>query len=48
MADWALVYYKICFESVAEEIWLTEHLYTMRYALKAWTMKDDRLSTGIL
>ena len=48
MADWALVYYKICFESVADEIWPTEHWYTMRYALKARTMKDDRLSTGIL
>ena len=48
MADCALVYYKICFESVAEEIWPTEYWYTMRYALKAQTMKDDRLSNGIL
>ena len=48
MADWALVYYKICFESVADEILPTEHWYTMRYALKGRTMKDDRLSTGIL
>ena len=48
MADGALVYYKICFESVADEILPTEHWYTMRYALKGRTMKDDRLSTGIL
>ena len=48
MADWALVYYKICFESVAEEIWPTEHWYTMRYALKAWLKKYGRRSIGIL
>ena len=42
------MYYKICFEGVADEIWPTEHWYTMRYALKTGTMKDDRLSTGIL
>ena len=41
MANGPLVYYKICFESVADEIWPTEHWYTMRYALKARTMKDD-------
>ena len=48
MADRALVYYEICFECVDDEIWPTEHWYTMRYALKARTMKDDLLSTGIL
>ena len=48
MADWALVYYEICFESAAEEIWPTEHWYTMRYALKAWLKKYGRQSIGIL
>ena len=48
MADWALVYYKVCFESVDDEIWPTEHWYTIRYALKAWTTKYGRQSIGIL
>ena len=48
MADRALVYYEICFESVDDEIWPTEHWYTMRYALKAWTTKYGRLGIGIL
>ena len=67
MADGALVYYEIRFESVDDEIWPAGHWYTIRYALKAWlriwptehwytmryvlkarTMKDDRLSTGLL
>ena len=48
MADRALVYYKICFESVAEETWPTEHWYTMRYDSKTWLKKHGRRSIGIL
>ena len=48
MADGALVYYEICFECVDEEIWPTEHWYTMRYALNVWTTKYGRQSIGLL
>ena len=48
MADRALVYYEICFECVDDEIWPTEHCYTMRYESKAWTTKYGRLRIGIL
>ena len=47
MADRALVYYKICIECVDDEIWPTEHWYTLRYDSKAWTTKYGRLVIGI-
>ena len=48
MTDRALVYYEICFECVDDEIWPTEHWYTMGYDSKAWTTKYGRLGIGSL
>ena len=39
---------QLCFESVDDKIWPTEHWYTMRYALNVWTTKYGQRSIAIL